>query len=105
MQQMMKVTIPDDLDFSDLHLSRDLDGSVIFDGSVVERICKASGLPVELSDDNVARLLISWYQTHRQDGGDPDPVAEDFITEALAAESVEQMVSYKLGSSRQDFLI
>ena len=105
MWQIRKVTIPDDLDFSDLHLSRDFDGSVIFDGSVVERICKANGLPVELSDANVARLVITWYQTHRQDGGDPDPIAEDFITEALADESVEQMVSYKLGNSRQGFLI
>ena len=36
-QQMAKVAIPDDLTFSDLHLSRDPDGGVSFDWAVIER--------------------------------------------------------------------
>jgi len=35
-QQITKVTIPDDLTFTDLHLARDNDGSVIFDWAVIE---------------------------------------------------------------------
>lgn len=84
-QQLTKVAIPDDLDFSGLRLARDPDGGVSFDWAVIERICEASGLPVEILRDgpegNVAGLIVGWYNAHRQRGGDPDPVAEDLIAE------------------------
>jgi hypothetical protein len=96
-QQIAKITIPDNLDFSDLRLARDLDGSVSFDWGVFERVCKASGLPVELSSDDVTNLLVGWYQAHRQHGGDPDPTAEDLIAEVLIEESKGQIVSHKPG--------
>ena len=84
-QQAVRVAIPDDLDFSDLRLSRDPDGAVSFDWGVVERICEASGIdPAMMRDapeDNVAGLLMGWYQAHRNGGGQPDPVAEDLIGE------------------------
>jgi len=32
-------------------------------------------------EDNVSGLIVSWYQVHRQHGGEPDPVAEDLIAE------------------------
>lgn len=100
-QQIARVNIPDDLDFSDLRLARDPDGSVSFDWDVVERICKASGLPVEMfrdtSEDNVAGLIVSWYQAHRQNGGAADPVAEDLICEVIEEEKAGQNVSYQPG--------
>lgn len=100
-QQMAKMAIPDDLDFSDLHLSRDSDGSVSFDWAVIERICEASGLPVEMfrdaPEDNVSGLLVGWYQAHCQHGGEFDPVAEDLIAETIAEEKAGQTVSHQPG--------
>ena len=100
-QQMAKVAIPGDLDFSDLLLARDPDGSVSFDWAVIERICEASGLPVEMfrdaPEDNVSGLIVGWYQAHRQHGGESDPVAEDLIAEALAEDRAGQPVSHPPG--------
>jgi hypothetical protein len=100
-QQMTQVAIPDDLEFSDLRLSREPDGSVSFDWRVIERICEASGLPVELlrdgPEDNVSGLIVGWYQEHRKRDGEPDPVAEDLIAEALAEEQAGQAASLPPG--------
>lgn len=100
-QQLARVVIPEDLQFSDLNLARDSDGCVSFDWGVIERICTASGLPVELlregPEDNVAGLLIGWYQAHRQRGGAPDPVAEDLLAEVRAEESAGQPFSHAPG--------
>jgi antitoxin component of RelBE/YafQ-DinJ toxin-antitoxin module len=100
-QQIQNIAIPDDLEFSELRLARDIDGSVTFDLSVIERICKASGLPIEIfvdaPEDNVSSLIVNWYQAHRQHGGEPDPVAEDLIAEVLAEEKTGQNVSHKPG--------
>lgn len=100
-QQMSKVAIPDDLDFSDLRLARDPDGSVSFDWAVIERICEASGLPVEMfrdaPEDNVSGLIVGWYQAHRQHGGESDPVAEDLIGEVIAEERAGQSASHAPG--------
>lgn len=55
---------------------------------MIERICEASALPVEMfrdaPEDNVSGLIVGWYQAHRQHGGKSDPVAEDLIAEAVA---------------------
>ncbi|HCP02789.1 MAG TPA: hypothetical protein DIT61_04615 [Pseudomonas sp.] len=100
-QQMAKVAIPNDLDFSDLRLARDPCGSVSFDWAVIERICEASGLSVEVfrdaSEDNVSGLIVGWYQAHRQHGGEADPVAEDLISEVLAEERAGQNTSHAPG--------
>ena len=95
------ITIPDDLSFSDLCLARNPDSTVSFDLAVIERIRYASGLPVELfrdaHEDIVSGLIVSWYQVHRQRGGDPDPVAEDLIAEVLAEDKAGQSVSHRPG--------
>lgn len=100
-QQMARVAIPDGVDFADLRLARDPDGSVSFDWGIIERICAASGLPVEMlrdgPEDNIAALLIGWYQAHRQRGGAPDPVAEDLLAEVRAEESAGQPFSHAPG--------
>lgn len=100
-QQMKKVVIPDDLKFSDLHLARDSDGDVSFDWGVIERICEASGLPVEIfrdaPEDNVSGLIVGWYQAHCQQGGERDPVADDLIAEVAAEEKAEQIISHQPG--------
>lgn len=100
-QQMAKVAIPNDLDFSDLRLARDPDGGVSFDWTVIERICEASGLPAEMfrdaPEDNVSGLIVGWYQAHRQHDGESDPVAEDLIAETVAEEKAGQTVSHQPG--------
>ncbi|EAS8533980.1 hypothetical protein EHZ41_21895 [Salmonella enterica] len=100
-QQMTRLAIPDNLDFSDLHLIREPDGSVSFDWAIVERICEASNLPVEVfrdaSGDFVSALIVGWYQVHRQHGGESDPVAEDLIAEVVAEEKAGQAVSHQPG--------
>lgn len=100
-QQIAKICIPDDLSFSDLHLARDPDGAVSFDWAVIERICTASGMPVELlregPEDNVAGLLIGWYCAHRERGGNADPVAEDLLAEVQAEDAAGQAFSHAPG--------
>tara|TARA_Y100001972_G_scaffold82164_1_gene99982 strand:- start:16104 stop:16538 length:435 start_codon:yes stop_codon:yes gene_type:complete len=100
-QQVAKVAIPDDLAFSDLRLAREANGSVSFDWAVIERICEASGLPVEMlrdaPEDNVSGLIVGWYQAHRQHGGEADPVADDLIAEVVAEEEAGQTVSHQPG--------
>jgi hypothetical protein len=100
-QQVAKVAIPDDIDFADLRLVRDSDGSVSFDWSVIERICTASNIPPELfrdaPEDNVSGLIVAWYSAHRSNGGATDPVAEDLIGEVVAEERAGQSVSHNPG--------
>ncbi|PTU76824.1 hypothetical protein DBO86_22740 [Pseudomonas indoloxydans] len=100
-QQLTRLAIPDDLTFSDLRLARDADGAVSFDWAVIERICRANNLPVELlregPEDNVAGLLIGWYSAHRNAGGAPDPVAEDLLAEVQAEDAAGQAFSYEPG--------
>ncbi|EAA6842346.1 hypothetical protein DRX19_15100 [Salmonella enterica subsp. enterica] len=100
-QKIARLAIPDDLDFSDLHLVRESDGSVSFDWDVVNRICKLSNLPVEIfrdvSEDCISALIVGWYQAHRQHGGESDPVAEDLIAEVVAEEKAGQTVSHHSG--------
>lgn len=100
-QQLTRLAIPDDIDFAALHLARDADGAVSFDWSVIERICRANNLPVELlregPEDNVAGLLIGWYSSHRAAGGAPDPVADDLLAEVLAEDAAGQFTSHAPG--------
>lgn len=100
-QQLTKIAIPDDVPFSSLRLGRDSDGTVSFDWYPIERICEASGVTVDIfrdgAEDNVADLITTWYQIHRQNGGESDPVAEDLIAEVLAEEAAGQPISHAPG--------
>lgn len=100
-QQMATISIPDDLDFADLHLARDADGMVSFDWATIERICAASGVPVavfrDAPEDNVAGLIINWYVAHRENGGALDPVAEDLLVEVRAEDAAGQNTSHPPG--------
>ena len=100
-QQLTRIAIPDDIEFADLRLQRDADGGVSFDLSVIERICWASGLPVEAltesPEDNISQLIIGWYQAHRQHGGAADLVAEDLIAEVAAEDAAGQPYSHQPG--------
>jgi len=100
-QQLTKVSIPNNLNFTDLKLARDADGHVSFDWTPIEKICEESGYPIEIlkegTEDNVSALLVNWYIHHKQNGGSIDPVAEDLFSEVMAEEDAGQSVSYKPG--------
>ena len=102
-QIFVEITIPDDLTFSDLRLAREKNGNVSFDWEVIERICEASGLPVNLFcdelDENVTGLILSWYQVHIQSGGERDPVQDDLIAEVIAEEEAGQKFSLQPGQA------
>lgn len=100
-QQLAKITIPGGVEFADLRLSREMDGSISFDWSVIEKICEASGMTAETfrdaPEDSVATLLITWYQAHRKQGGEADPVAEDLFGEVAAEDAAGQDASHRPG--------
>ena len=100
-QRLTRVSIPTDLSFSDLNLARDADGHVSFYRGVIERVCEASEIPSELffgaHEDNVAGLIVQWYQAHIANGGARDPVADDLIAEQRAEDAAGQPFSYPPG--------
>lgn len=100
-KQLTQITIPEDVEFADLHLARDPDGALSFDWAPIERICQASGLPVELfsdgPEDNVCQLVTHWYHSHLANGGERDPVQDDLIAEALTEDASGQPYSYPPG--------
>lgn len=99
---MTKINIPADIEFSGLRLARDADGGVSFDWAPIEQICTASGLDISMlqdkTEDNVAGLIVAWYQAHLAAGGDHDVVADDLIEEARAEYS-RGSLSHKPGTA------
>lgn len=84
-----RITVPDDISFNDLDLTRDVStGAVTFRWEPLERICAVSGVDVALlkerSEDNVGGLLVAWYAAHRKAGGAANDVAEQLIAEVQA---------------------
>ena len=102
-QRLVNISIPDDLNFKDLKLGIEADGSYSFDLKVIERICKESNLPLSMitdaPEDNVASLIIRWYELHLQHGGEPDPVMAHSLDEVLAEEKAGQSFSYPAGQA------
>ena len=101
MQQSTKVTIPEDLSFSELRLTRKPEGDVAFDWEPIQRTCEASGIPTamfgETSEDNVCELITRWYHEHREHGGRPDPVAKEMLAEVRFEEASGLTASLKPG--------
>lgn len=95
------LVIPDGLEFAELGLARDSDGALSFNWEPIERICSASGIPVETfkngHEDNVGSLIVRWYMEHLKNGGCMDAVQDDLIAEAAIEESHGQSVSHEPG--------
>ena len=82
----MKIKIPENLEFSMLHLVRDVSpgGNIQFSRRAIEHICEANALDMGVfsgDEDNLSWLLMGWYAKHRELRGAPDPVMEDLIAE------------------------
>jgi hypothetical protein len=103
MQLELKVSIPEGTDFADLKLERRSNGSLVFDWTPVERLCEASGIPVdtfrESREDNVAGLIVAWYFEHLAHGGAHDPVADELIAEVRAEDAAGQKASFPPGAA------
>jgi hypothetical protein len=85
--RQVHVTIPDGVEFADLHLARDVNnGLVRFNIAPIEAICEASTLDlaeiVEGPQPLVGLLIAAWYRAHVEQGGALDPVQEDLLEEA-----------------------
>lgn len=76
MEKAIKITIPENLEFSALKLARDSStgGDVEFDWAPVKAICDTSGI-------------------------DPDPVMEDLIAEIAAEDATGSGISHKPGAA------
>lgn len=98
--QKIVLSVPPDMDFADLQLSRRDDGNIRFKIETVERLCLDNELEPSLvlsSEGNVCELIVRWYAAHRANGGDPDPVAEDIAKEILIELEHGQAVSFAPG--------
>lgn len=103
MNNHVKITIPNGLQFNDLKLHREPDGAVTFDTSIINAICSASDINPELftngPEDNAAELIVAWYELHRSAGGAVDTTAEDLIAEVIAENERGGGQSYQPGSA------
>ena len=101
--QKVVITIPEEVRFEDLELSRDPDGMVSFSWKPIEKVCRASNLDAsilkESTEDNVSGLLVAWYQQHRDNGGGLDSVAEDLIFEVAAENKLGGGLSHHPGKA------
>jgi len=98
----LKITIPGNMHFHDLRLSREK-GGITFNAEIINAICNASGIDPEVfwqsHEDNLAELIIEWYANHLKNGGERDPVADDMIAETLAEDQLGGGISYPPGSA------
>lgn len=99
---MTTIAIPDGVEFEDLRLARNpVTGDVSFDWRPIERICEASGLDVSVfrdgPEDNLANLINTWYRAHLAQGGAPDTVQDELITEVRIEDERGHGFSYPPG--------
>lgn len=100
-KQLLKISVPADLDFADLDLRRLPDGQVEFNWAPIERLCAINGLDIaqfrDAHEDNVSGLLVAWYLEHLAHGGARDPVQDDLICEVLIEDESGGGISYPPG--------
>lgn len=93
MKNLIKITFPDTIKFSDLDLSRDpITGDIAFDWQPIELICQHSGIDSDIfrntHEDNVSGLIIEWYARHLEMGGEKNPVVEELLGEIKIEDSL-----------------
>jgi|GEM_PF-5609950 len=77
------ITIPRGVTFDDLKLEMTNEGRLRFNLDIIEQVCKASDLPVEVitkgPESNLAGLLVTWYQKHLSQGGGHNSVMDSLL--------------------------
>lgn len=73
--------------FSDLQLAREPNGAISFSSTAMEHFCRALGRALDtLSEDDLGALIAVHYLWHCVvAGGDPVPVVESLLPQALVA--------------------
>lgn len=103
MEKQLKISIPQNINFGDLELSRSTNGGITFNAETINAICNASGIDPkvfwESHEDNMAGLIIEWYANHLKNGGEHDHVADDLIAETMAEDQLGGGISYPPGST------
>ena len=99
----MKLTlnIPPEISFNDLELKQESDGTLSFSLEPINQLCKANGIDIAIiineNEDNVAGLLVAWYEIHRVNHGLLNDTAERMIQEVLLEDALGQGFSYSEG--------
>jgi hypothetical protein len=85
---MLKILLPEEIDFASLQLTRDpLTRQISFESEPIEALCECSGIDPDIflngPQSNMAGLLVAWYAEHIRSGGQRDPVADQMLIEAI----------------------
>ena len=101
--QVLRLAIPDTVQFSDLKLAWASSGQLEFSWGPIQAICVHNKFPMgwfyDGPEDNVVDLLANWYLTHRANGGEKDAVAEDLLAEVKLEDAAGQPLSYQPGTA------
>lgn len=78
----LRIVVPEDLEFSQLQLRVGRSGEIQMEREPLRRVCEASGVDPELffstgSEQNLAHLILGWYQVHLARGGRPNAILEE----------------------------
>lgn len=100
----MKITIPENLEFSELHLMRGAStaGAIQFEWEPIGVICEASDIDIDVFTEDpvkLSSLLMAWYAKHLEMGGAQDLIMEDLIEEARIEDELGLGISYKPGNA------
>ena len=98
----VRIVLPENVHFEDLHLQLDAGGEVKMDCAPLREICKASGIDPEYfceegSEMKVAFLVQGWYRFHLAHGGQPDPALETLHLFADAPEQYAPHFVFQIG--------
>lgn len=100
-QGKFRIQVPSNVDFADLELRRNQDGSVSFKWEPIEAICEASGVSSDLfrlgGAEDIACLFVVWYVAHLARGGAKDAVQEELLSDARTAHWGSQQYTFKPG--------
>ena len=87
--------------FADLALERDpVTHILLFSPAPLAELCRCNGIDPEAvlaDEDQSCWLICEWYVAHREAGGEQDPVAEQFVAEANAAQESDIAVLQESG--------
>jgi hypothetical protein len=85
---LIKLLVPRELEFAELALEREsVTLRLLFAPGPLAVLCLGNGLDLEAflaNADLSCWMITEWYCSHREAGGEPDPVAEKILAEVAA---------------------
>ncbi|MGP5057703.1 helix-turn-helix domain-containing protein [Psychrobacter celer] len=77
MSKQIRIEIPPEINFLELGLHKDDDGTMTYNMNVLKSLLSHNSIELEqLTQDDVESLIVTWYINHRKNGGEPDMCAE-----------------------------